>query len=131
MHAPIKTHGRESTAPVASSGVIAASVGGPIQLFLKSTVGMLAIPPPLPFFFKCFCFLHFPDPGSSLGNKFRRSDQQFIELFVRKYPKILVNGVRLPQVPCATSPSLHVKSLLDFPTQNKLEADVQHGENDS
>ena len=41
---------------------------------------------------------HFFRPS---GNKFRRSDQQFIELFVRKYPKILVRGVYLPQVPSA------------------------------
>jgi hypothetical protein len=35
------------------------------------------------------------------GSKFRRSDQQFIELFVRKYPKILVRGVYLPLHPSA------------------------------
>jgi hypothetical protein len=61
------------------------------------------------------------------GTKFRRSDQLFIELFVRKYPRILVRGEFLPQFPSAacTAAVYPSKTPPSSPPQHSLQGDGQ------
>jgi hypothetical protein len=57
------------------------------------------------------------------GNKFRRSDQLFIEMFVRKHPKILVRGEYLPRAPSAACTAAVFPSKSPPFTPPPLEAD--------
>jgi hypothetical protein len=129
------TSHRASTAPAASSAATAAYAAGPTPPSLRSTAAMQVLrqsslpPPPPP---RARAHLpHSLSPGA--GNKFRRSDQLFIELFVRKYPRILVRGQFLPQFPsaaCTAAAAYPSKTPPSSPPQQSLQGDGQLAEND-